>query len=315
MMIDEMIALFMSSRKRGTDGARKRCAPKTIDMYERNLGIFWTYLNAEVSGGGVTRYESLKKLHLLAFLDWVEAKQSSGVWSKATGLQLLRCLKAFFRWVDKDEDCQEAGLKGLQRHLPAIEKNPHRKFIPSKEQMKRFRNSFNTANTWGYRNYVAVCLLLSTGMRISELCNLKVEETKLDDRTLIARGKTGPRLIPVTKELVPLLKGWLKHREDCTYAAGSDYVFISKRGPQMDAEGFGKAFRKHVAKNGLAKVSPHTLRHAFCTYYLAEGGSIVRLKNISGHTTLAQLEDYVHLAELGGRGAADELERVNPNRL
>lgn len=307
MIINEMVRMFLASRRRGVDGARKKCADKTIEVYDRNLRIFEGYMAERA----VTSYSDMKRVALLEFIDSLEEKVKAGTWSQATSLQLYRCLKAFFRWVDRDEDCQEEKLHGMQKYLPVIPKNPHRKFIPTAEQIRKFRNSFNTKNLWGYRNYITTCLILTNGMRIGEVCNLRLDGLKLDDKTLIAFGKTGPRLVPITIEMVRLLKGWLRRRAEGKYS-DSPYVFISKRGEQMDPNGYGNAFRKLVKKHGLAHIHPHTLRHTFCTYYLKNDGNVMRLKDISGHKTLSQLEDYVHLAEVAGNRAHEELERANP---
>lgn len=312
MMIEEMNRLFLASRKRGTDGARRKCSDKTIKAYRRNLDIFAGWLQTDSKEGGITDYSSIRKLHVLDFVDWMEAKVAAKEWARATALQALRSLKAFFNWVDRDEDCQAESLKGLQRYIPVIEKNPTRKFIPSSEQMRKFKNSFDTDNLWGYRNYIVTCLILTNGLRISEVCNIKMDQVKLDDKTLIADGKTGPRLVPITTEMVRLIRGWLRRRQEGLYAKESPYLFISKRGPQMDDQGFGKAFRKHVAKHGLSKVSAHTIRHFFATNYLKSGGDVIRLKNITGHTTTKMLEDYVHMAELGGDDAKEKLELHSP---
>lgn len=312
MLLEEMVEMFLASRKRGDDGARKKCSPVTIEIYRRNLSIFLNYLQTETKEGGTTTYAAIKRMHIKSLVSWADEKNESGVWSRATVLQLLRALKAFFHWVDADEDCQAMELKGLQRHLPTIEKNPSRKFIPSAEQMRKFKNSFDTDNLWGYRNFVATSLMLTNGMRVGEICNLRIDQMKLDERIIIADGKTGPRLVPITNEVVRLLRGWIKRRGQGHYAVESPYVFISKRGCQMEPNGFGQAFRKHVKDNGLEKATPHTLRHFFATNYLRSGGNILRLKSITGHTSIAMLQDYVHLGDAGSKEAVDDLERYSP---
>ncbi len=219
-------------------------------------------------------------------------------------------MKAFFRWVDADEDCREEGLKGVQRWIPIIEKTPRRIDIPPIADIKKFTNSFDTANPWHYRDYVATCLLLTNGIRIGELCNLTIDCAKLDQFTLIVTGKTGPRLVPITKEMSSLLKGWLKRRAALRYA-DSPYMFVSRMGPQMDTDGFVKAFAKHRKKYSLPRISAHTFRHLFCTHYLEEGGDIERLRKITGHQSYDMLKDYLHDSQVISKTAHEELEKAN----
>lgn len=307
MILDEMVKLFIDSRKRGTTGAKKKCAPSTVKIYEDNLKTFMGFLQSETKDGGVTQYKSIRRLHIVQFLDWLDKKQLA----KASKLQVLGSLRTFFKWVDLDEDCELQELKGMQKWLPAIEKKPRRLDIPALKDLRSFKNNFNTDDTWEYRDYIATCLMMDTGIRLGEVCNLRLDGVKLEEKTIIVNGKQGMRLVPITNDMIRLFKGWLKRRVLCRYSEGSPYVFISKRGPQMDDNGFGKSFRKHRKKFDLPRISAHTFRHAFSTNYLRKGGDIEKLRNITGHTTYEMLKDYLHLAKLGGEEAQKELEKVS----
>lgn len=307
MTLNEMVKAFIDSRKRGVSGARKKCSPKSLKIYESNLALFVSFVAEQRS---ITAYEDLKRTAMIAFYDWMDERVKVKKWSRATVLQVLRSIRAFFRWVDADEDCREEGMKGFQRWLPSIEKTARRTDIPQIGEMKRFKNSFDTGNPWHYRNYVATCLLLTNGMRIGELANLTIDHMRFEELTLIVDGKTGTRLVPITKEMAGLLKGWMKRRQGCTFA-DSPYVFVSKNGPKMSQEAFSHAFIAHRKKYNLPRISAHSFRHAFCTHYLRNGGDIEKLRNITGHTSYAMLMDYLHNAKIGNKEAKEELERVN----
>jgi site-specific recombinase XerD len=311
VVLQEMVSLFMDSRKRGTTGARRKCSKKTLDIYESNLKTFMNFLQTEVKDGGLTKYESIRRLHVTQFLDWLDTKEQSGEWAKATVLQILRTLRTFFRWVDLDEDCQLYELKGLQRYLPAIPKNPRRLDIPQNKELRSFKNSFDTDSKWGYRDYVATCLMIDTGIRLGEVCNLRVDHVLLEEKCMIVNGKTGPRPVAITGDMVRLLKGWMKRRTLCSQAKDSPYVFVSKYKPKMDVDAFGKSFRKHRSKYGLSRITAHTFRHSFCTNYLRKGGDIEKLRLMTGHTTYEMLKEYLHLAKIGGNAVQEELEKVS----
>lgn len=308
MVLDEMISLFLDSRKRGSAGARRECSKKTLEYYERNLTIWKNYFMEEKSA---TRYESIRRLDMKAFLDWLDAKVSAGEWSKATKIGMLGALRTLFRWVEKDEDCQLAELKSYCRWLPPIGKKPRRLDIPATVDMKKFKNGFNTNDKWEYRDYVLTCLLIDTGVRAGEAANLRLDGVRFDERILFVTGKTGPRTVPVTRDMVRIMKGWLKRRESCRYAHGSPYFFVSKRSPQLDVDAIGHSFRKHVAKLGLPRISAHTFRHAYATNYLGQGGNMENLRINMGHSSYEMLKEYLHLAMQGSKSSQDELEKVS----
>jgi site-specific recombinase XerD len=315
MLLAEMVSLFLDSRRRGVDGAKKRCTPKTIRIYQSNLKTFTNFLQTDAKdstgAGGITRYEHIKRPHIAGFLDWMEEKTTKKEWSLSTKLQVLRTLRVFSNWVDRDEDCQAENLEGFQRRLPVIEKNPRRADIPELQECITFKDTFNTERTWQYRDYVATALMLDTGVRIGEVCNLRVDCILWDTKTLFVNGKTGPRPIAVTPDMLKLLKGWLKRREACRQASGSPYVFIARTSPQMTPEGFRQSFSKHRKKFTLPRITAHTFRHTFCRNYLQEGGHLDRLRNMTGHKSYDQLLGYLDQAKVGNVEAQKELEKVS----
>lgn len=307
MKLDFMYRLFIDSRKRGTDGARKCCGDETIGIYNRNFKVFNEFCLLQ----GILDYENLRRAHMMALIDWVREKEQAGSWARATSLQFWRSVRSFLRWVELDEDCQEENLKSLKRFLPRIEKSPRKDYIPATVDLRKFKASFQTRTPYGFRDYVVFCLLIETGIRNGELCNLKVEDLLMEQRLMIVDGKRGRRPVPLTDAVVRLMKAWTKIRATTVNGKISTYLFVGKYGPQMTVNGVGQVFRKLRVKHNLGPISPHTLRHSFSTYYLQNGGGIERLRNITGHASYDVLRDYLHLAQVGGTGALDELEKVS----
>lgn len=309
MILTELSALFLDSRRRGVSGARCKCTPATMNIYTANMLLFTRWL---ASGPGVLDYRELKRLHISQFLDVIDAKVADGTWQKASALQVLRTLKTFFKWVDVDEECQENGLKGLQRYLPAITKNPPRADIPSIKDVKFFKNSFNLKDKWEFRDYVATCLLLDTGIRIGEACNLRVDHVLLDQRLAVVTGKTGARPVPLSSHMVPIMKAWLKKRLTYPKAKDSPFVFVSKRAGKMTAVAFGHGFNKHSTAIGLTSpMSAHRIRHVFATNFLTKGGDIEKLRIVLGHKTYDMVQNYLHLAKIGSAEMQEQFRKVS----
>ena len=311
MLLEEVVRLFLHSRKRGVGGAKRPARPQTLRAYEYGLEHFAGFMQEQ----GVVNYTQMSKAHMVSFLDWMDARKGrmGNPWSAATKLQILRTLRALFFWLEKDEDCQAEGMKSFRSSLPTIGKTPGRTYIPTMKELTTFRNAFDTKTRVGYRNFVAFSLMLGCGLRIGELSYLTVDHLKLEEKRLVVpeEGKTGTRNAPLTADMARTLKGWLRFRAKF---AKSPYVFVNRSGGQCRPTAFAHAFRKLRAKHNLPKITPHTNRHAFCTYYLLNGGSMAKLKLITGHKSYEMLENYLHLAEVGGKEMQEENERVNPLR-
>jgi integrase/recombinase XerD len=316
VILSEMIMLFLNSRRRGTEGAKRKASKSTMDIYRRNLKEFANFLSD--AEDPVVNYTRLRSAHVTAFVDFLEEKAKREKWHTTkdglcpTVLQVLRTLKTFFLWVDRNEECRDAGLRsGLQRNLPAIPKNPRRQDIPEVKTLKAFKNAFNTDTKHGFRNYVVTTLLMDTGLRSGEVASLTLDAMKLNENTLLVSGKTGVRFVPVSSEMVRLLKAWLKKRTAYKTAANSPYVFPGKYGPQMTRDAIHKMYYKHRAKHGFVRVTAHTFRHAFVTNWLRKGGSLDRLKNITGHKTYEMLNGYVQEATASDPISLAQLEKVS----
>jgi integrase/recombinase XerD len=306
MLFSEMMRLFLNSRRRGTDGARKQARPRTLEGYDEMLRPFWRFMEER----SLTSYEQIKRVDILEYIEWVSKKEADKQWSKATRLKSFRSLRTLFLWVERDEDCKAEELNNWARLLPVIEKTPRRAYIPSTGDLRRFLAAFDTSTRAGYRDYTAMMCLLGSGARIGELCHLKLDQLKLDDKLLVIpeEGKTGTRIVPITQDLVRLFRGWLRFRSKF---AKCGYVFVNEFGDQCNPNTFGQSFRKLRKRHNLPPITPHTNRHAFCTYYLRDGGSMAKLRNITGHQSYRMLLDYEHLAEVGSQAAREELEKVS----
>jgi integrase/recombinase XerD len=256
---------------------------------------------------GISRWEQMKRVDVLDFLGWLDNRQ----WADSSKLKLLRSLRAFFSWAEKDEDCEAEQLKSFRRVLPAIEQTKPPTVLPSLKEIKRFLGSLDTKTRAGHRDYVALTLMLDTGMRSGELRFLQLHHLFFEEsRILVPReGKTGQRMVPVSRPAIRVLRGWLRRREQF---AKCEYVFVNHHGQQIGRYTLDHAFRKQWQKVNVSRVTPHLIRHLFCTLYLRNGGNLAKLKSITGHSSYQMLDHYLHLAEIGSEAMREEQERVTP---
>jgi integrase/recombinase XerD len=314
MTWDESLAGFLRSRRLGIDGASRAVKPRTIEEYEWDLGLFFDFLRNR----GITHYNKLTEKIVHDYIEHLQSKErGKGGWSKATQRKYLISLKAFFHWVGLDQDCKDANMVSFFTSLPRIGKEVRREFIPSQEQMERFRKGFDKNVIWGLRDWTVLTLMLDTGARVGEVCNLEEVDIHWDNCLVNLDGKTGKRLVPFDPDSTGrALRHWLAVRTKYAHPACKK-VFVSRYGGNCSPNTFAQSFSDNLKKIKLDTelgdntISCHTVRHYFCTMYLVHGGTLHNLQRITGHKTMDTLMLYVNLAQQLST-VQEEHSRVSP---
>jgi site-specific recombinase XerD len=313
MLIHEVIDAFLYNRRNGLAGSKGKASPNTLIAYKYALRPFLEFMEAK----GKVAYQEITVTDVRGYVEHINGLVTAGKWSKSRFLITVKVLKAMCTFIENDEDCVEEGLKSFRKKLPVAGQFPRRDNIPSPQDMKAWKRAFKMHTVLGLRNWIMFSTMLETGVRRSELASLKLEHLHLDNRTIyVPDGKTGSRTVAITEILARNIRVYLKKRSKAAFA-GSEYLFASyKDKGRMPSGGMvTKVFAKLRKLHGLPHITPHTMRHAFCTYYLSNGGSTERLRNMTGHKTYTAMLHYMHLAKVSGEGQKEELERVSPLRM
>lgn len=316
MQILDTINEFLYSRKHGTaENSKGKASDATLMNYGYALRIFSSYM---VEQADRHSYESITSANIRAFVEWATAQTNRAVkpWSMSKYILLFKTLKVYFHWIEQDEDCIEAGLKSWRAKLPKLSATPKREQIATPKELKTWQGAFKTDTVLGLRNWMIFSLFMETGMRRGELAYLKVEHIQIDNRLIyISDGKTGSRTVAMSERLANDMRNYLKRRRKIR-GADSPYLFPScKAGHQPSADMISKAFSRMQHSLGLPHLTPHGLRHAFCTYWIKNGGNVEMLRNVTGHKTYSAMQHYMHLAKVGGEAQKAELNRVSPLRM
>lgn len=156
----------------------------------------------------------------------------------------------------------------------------------------------NLLTPYDYRNKAMLELLYATGLRISELCNLKITDVDIHNCFVRVYGKGNKeRIVPVTDLALKYLEIYVtKYRPIILKNTISDYLFISNSLTNISRQGFFKIIKKECQKSGIKKnVSPHVLRHSFATHLLKHGADLRVIQELLGHEDIATTQIYAHL--------------------
>jgi integrase/recombinase XerD len=276
--------------------AERGAARNTITSYARDLTDFRDFLGAR--GGSM---ESAGRADIEAYL----VDQADRGMAQATRARRLSAIRQLYRF---------AFLEGWRPDDPAaLIKGPKRaKALPGSLSESEVDRLLEAAATMGQateriRNTCLMQLLYATGLRVSELVSLPVAAARGDPRMILVRGKGGKeRMVPLSAPALAALSAWLDDRdaaEEVAERAGrqaSTFLFPARgRRGHMTRERFFLLTKELAAAAGLdpAKISPHTLRHAFATHLLAHGADLRVIQTLLGHASVATTEIYTHVLE------------------
>jgi integrase/recombinase XerD len=260
-------------------------ATNTLLAYGRDLKDFDSYLARRNFD-----FDSVARADVESYLVWCDAQGLA----KSTRARRLSAVKQLYRFAFEE---------GLRTDNPAIQiSGPgQEKRLPkvlSEDEVDRLldaaRNSGRNQQDQ-LRNTCLMELLYATGMRVSELVSLPISATRGDPRLLLIMGKGGKeRLVPLSPPARQALADWLVERDRIDAAAQE-----KKQPPSRFLFPFYLMIKEFSVAGGVdpAKVTPHTLRHAFATHLLANGADLRSIQTMLGHADVATTEIYTHVLE------------------
>ncbi len=214
-----------------------------------------------------------------------------GARSQARIISGIRCYFRFLKLsgiIDKNPtDLLESPRLG--KHLPEV---------LSTEEIDRMISMIPDDKEESLRNHAIIETIYGSGLRVSELIDIRLSRLNLDDGCMIVEGKgKKQRIVPVSPVALDLIQEYLPQRASLKIKPdSSDILFLNRRGAKMTRVMVFYIIRDLAAAAGILKtVSPHTLRHSFATHLLEGGASIRAIQELLGHESLETTEIYVHL--------------------
>ncbi len=253
----------------------------TIETYSYYVGKFLSFIDKEA-------IEEVTAKDVKEFL--INLKREE--YSKKSMHLVTESLRSYFKEVGRDDILKEIEPPQAPKSLPKA---------LTKKEVSDFMNSIPDHKL---RDKTIVRLLYSTGLRVSEIANLEINEIDLDERLLrIEKGKgEKDRIVPMSKEAKNVLEEYLRNRD-------TGPVFLGNDGNSLNPEKIRYIFRKYSEKSGI-KCTPHTLRHTFATHMLEEGTDVRVIQNILGHASLNTTQIYTKVSAKHLKDSYDEVDLV-----
>lgn len=263
----------------------KGVAENTRLAYRRDLRKFFYFLEKRKKN-----FWQVSADELSLFL---QEQSRSGLSSRSLA-RLVAALRSFFRFLVIDGYLK----KNPAAHLttPRLWFNlPH--FLTVTE-IEKLLNQPKESDPQGKRDRAILELLYATGLRVSELIRLKIDQVNLQATYLICRGKGGKeRVVPFGSRAEQALKNYLLEVRPLFLKKDSPYLFLTRQGKPFTRQGLWKLLHQYAVSAGLEdKVSPHVLRHSFATHLLERGADLRSVQILLGHSQITTTQIYTHLS-------------------
>lgn len=208
--------------------------------------------------------------------------------------RILSGIRSFFHFLLIEDYIQQDPSELLEspqmgKHLPDI---------LNVEEIDNLINAIDRSTKEGQRNCAILETLYSCGLRVSELCNLKISDLYLDEGFIKVEGKgSKQRLVPISPKAIKEIKNYFLTRGDGLIKPEfEDYVFISRFGKNISRIMVFHIIKELADKIGLKKsISPHTFRHSFATHLLEGGANLRAIQCMLGHESIGTTEIYTHI--------------------
>jgi len=279
--IDRWIDDFIAHLK-----VERRLAANTVTAYSHDLTTFARFMNER----GIVSFVNVATSHVTTFMASMRTKGLRER-SVARGLAALR---AFFNFLIEEEaiTTNPISLVDAPRASALLPK-----FI-TVEEVNKLLAAPDRGKNRGLRNAAMLELLYATGLRVSELVNLHLEDLHLEDGYTRVTGKGDKeRLVPMGNSARETLKLYISGARALLLGKTvSSHVFMSRNGKPMTRQGFWKIIKRYALKAGISTaITPHTLRHSFATHMLANGADLRAVQAMLGHSDISTTQIYTHL--------------------
>lgn len=261
----------------------KGSTKSTVESYRDDLKQFFTFYKDKKDTNDLTEYD---------LVDFMRVQLNKGL-SVSTVLRRMSSIKHFYNFLFSE--------KLISFQINKFDKPKTIKTLPtclSNEEVEDLLAVPDTTKADGARDAAMLELMYSTGMRVSELLNLKLKDINFEKRVIkiIGKGKK-TRIIPFGDYAYEKLMYYYDNYRKHNIKGNDNYVFLNRYGKVLSRQYFFLRIKKYALLAGINKnISPHTLRHSFATHMLDSQAELRAVQEMLGHTNLATTQIYTHVS-------------------
>ncbi|MBO5375304.1 MAG: site-specific tyrosine recombinase XerD [Bacilli bacterium] len=262
----------------------RRLSKNTYNSYEKDLKDYLIFLNKK----DITTLKKIEKKHIIDHLEYLNKNKLT----TTSIARKLTAIKNFHKYIyakelTKDDVSLTIERPKLRKALPNV--------LTIEDVDKLLDIKLNTP--FDYRNKAMLELLYGTGLRITELLDLKITDIDFENCILRCFGKgSKERTVPIGEYIIDALNEYLPKRNILLKGKKEDYLFLNNLGGRLSRFSFFKILKKMLKERNINKnVSPHSLRHSFATHMLEYGADLRSIQELLGHSDISTTRIYTHI--------------------
>lgn len=270
----------------------------TVATYKNSLFQYANFLKEK----HITKINHINKEHLNIYLKYLNKK---GLTSRSINNHLTG-IKNFHKYLVKNnltKDNVTATLRSskIKQTLPNS--------LTNHEIEELLNMQVNTI--YDLRNLAMLEVLYATGIRISELLEIKFEQVDITNGVIRILGKGNKeRIVPIGEYSIDILSTYLDNRDELVKDTKTNYLFLNNIGKRLSRQGFHKALKQILKANNITKdISPHMLRHSFATHLIENGADLRVVQELLGHSDITTTRIYTHVTN---KKTEDDYHKYHP---
>lgn len=270
----ESFVLYMASTRENSYN--------TVVSYKRDILKYIDYLQ----NNGIKDFAKADKMTVVTYL--LQMKKSGK--APSTVSRSLASIRAFYGYlISSGEKIKDPTLNIVPP--PSDKRNPQ--FLTSAET-ELLLSQPDTSQVKGLRDRAMLELLYATGIKVSEIIDLTVEDINLKQGFLRCRTATHERVLPIGRKAISAVKTYLdKARPKLATYDSVKYLFLNRNGSKMSRQGFWKILKGYGERAGIKKdISPYAIRHSFAMHLLQNGADLEAIRQLLGHTDISSTQVY-----------------------
>ncbi len=267
--------------------AEKGASPNTVEAYSNDVRKLVEYLAAH---GGPTEWDTVDVTDVRGYLSYLQTENVTNT----TRARNVAALKSFFRFLYRE--------KYTEFNLGEMLEGPRKERVLPKyltvDEVERLLAAPDVSTPNGCRDKAMLELLYASGLRVSELISLRIQDINFEMACVRCFGKgSKERIIPLGSYAIAALEQYINQcRPKVANAWQTDVLFLNRSGKPLTRQGFWKIIKKYGRQAEIqADITPHVLRHSFATHLLAGGADLRAIQEMLGHADIATTQIYTHL--------------------
>ena len=264
----------------------RKASANTEMSYRRDLEKLYRFLNGEP---GITAWENVTTTNLNSYMLYMEEQK----YASSSISRSVASIRSFFHYLDKrnlipDNPADELKPPKVEKKLPDI---------LSVYEVDLLLDQPNRETSKGLRDRAMLEVLYATGIRVSELISLRLNDVNLKMNYISCAERAKERAVPFGSAAREALTEYLeKARNTFPMAQESDILFTNVSGRQMSRQGFWKLLKGYAALAGIERdITPHTLRHSFAAHMIENGADLKSVQEMLGHSDISSTQIYVNM--------------------